>query len=262
MFDKIYEKLEKELKEKKVEMQKIIEQAEQAYKSRETAKKEMKMLKGTAQKEQEEFQVEWNKLGELIEDDKQNKDFINLQQNAKDEQRKQRQKDNVETLEEKEQKLKEKRNETTRQLTKETGSTQANLSKVEDYEDAFKSIKQATSIEDINDLVKEFEEAETNNFSLLRYVESLSTEIKELEDETQAVRSEIQVLRLNYRGPWAAEENNREKILKKLNAELEKTEAETKEYEEQYMETIKTINSLKIGIKSIFDRIGCSQDSV
>lgn len=42
----------------------------------------------------------------------------------------------------------------------------------------------------------------------------------------------------------------------KINEELEKTEKETKEYENQYHDTVKTINQLKIGIKSIFDRIG------
>ena len=33
-----------------------------------------------------------------------------------------------------------------------------------------------------------------------------------------------------------------------------------KEYEGQYIDTMKTINSLKIGIKSIFDRIGCNNE--
>lgn len=33
-------------------------------------------------------------------------------------------------------------------------------------------------------------------------------------------------------------------------------------YEEEYMDTMKTIFSLKIGIKSIFDRIGCNTDQV
>lgn len=57
-------------------------------------------------------------------------------------------------------------------------------------------------------------------------------------------------------------ENNREKILSKLNKELSAAEEETKEYELQYSQTMKTINALKIGISSIFDRIGCSTESV
>lgn len=65
------------------------------------------------------------------------------------------------------------------------------MNKVEDYEEAFKQIKEATNIEDIKQLVEQFEEAETNNFSLLKYVESLSQEIKELDDEIKEIKQEI-----------------------------------------------------------------------
>ena len=50
--------------------------------------------------------------------------------------------------------------------------------------------------------------------------------------------------------------------LNKINEELEKNKKETKEYEEEYQNTVKTINQLKIGIKSIFDRIGCNNETV
>ena len=76
-------------------------------------------------------------------------------------------------------------------MAKETSNIQVNMDKVENHEDAFKSIKEATNIDDINKLVEQFEEAETNNFSLLKYVESLSSEIKELEDEIKRVQGEI-----------------------------------------------------------------------
>ena len=45
------------------------------------------------------------------------------------------------------------------------------LNKVESFEEAFKAIKETTNIENIDELVKMFEEAETKNFSLLKYVE-------------------------------------------------------------------------------------------
>lgn len=65
-----------------------------------------------------------------------------------------------------------------------------------------------------------------------------------LEDEIKKLREEID----KYRGHGVNNENNREKILKKLNDELAQTEAETNEYEKQYQETMKTINALKVGI--------------
>lgn len=80
----------------------------------------------------------------------------------------------------------------------------------------------------------------------------------ELEDEIKRIREEID----KYRGHGVNNENNREKILDKLNKELSATENETKEYDKQYQETMKTINALKIGIQSIFDRIGCNTEVV
>ena len=80
----------------------------------------------------------------------------------------------------------------------------------------------------------------------------------ELEGEIKKIREEID----KYRGHGVNNENNRDKILDKLNKELQDTEAETKEYEKQYSETMKTINALKIGIQSIFDRIGCNTDEI
>lgn len=76
LFDENLEKLEKELKQKKDNcFSKTIEEAEEAYQAREQAKKDMEMLKKEAEKEQYEFQVEWNKLENLIEKDKQLNDY-------------------------------------------------------------------------------------------------------------------------------------------------------------------------------------------
>lgn len=144
-------------------------------------------------------------------------------------------------------------------LHKETTSTMDDMMKVQEYEEAFNSIKEATQINDIDALIEQFEKAENNNFSLLKYVESLSADIKDIDEEIKMVQNEID----KYTKEGSEEiENNRDKQFKKINDELEKTEKETKEYERQYQETIKTINALKIGIKSIFDRIGCNNESV
>ena len=43
----------------------------------------MNDLKKEAEKEQEEFEKEWNKLGKMIEKDKQVKDFIKTQEENK-----------------------------------------------------------------------------------------------------------------------------------------------------------------------------------
>ena len=55
----------------------------------------------------------------------------------------------------------------------------------------------------------------------------LTNEMDELEDEIKRIREEID----KYRGHGVNNENNREKILDKLNKELAATENETKEYD-------------------------------
>lgn len=140
----------------------------------------------------------------------------------------------------------------TKDSTNPMNSYKNELEKIQDYDAGFKSIFEATQIDDIDTLIKEFQKAECNNYSLLTYAETLSSEIKELDDEIKVVESEI----AKYSEDGEEMGNNRDKQFKRINDELEKTEKETKEYERQYQETVKTINQLKIGIKSIFDRIG------
>jgi DNA repair exonuclease SbcCD ATPase subunit len=132
------------------------------------------------------------------------------------------------------------------------------LERIQEYDVGFKSIFEATQINDINTLIEQFEKAENNNYSLLKYAESLSSDIKELDEEVKQVETEIE--KYDEDGGEMVESKRANNL--KINEELEKTEKETKEYESQYKDTVKTINQLKIGIKSIFDRIGCNNESV
>ena len=58
--------------------------------------------------------------------------------------------------------------------------------------------------------------AEDHNYSLYNYVKDLTQEMDELEEEIKKIREEID----KYRGHGVNNENNREKILGKLNKEL------------------------------------------
>ena len=62
------------------------------------------------------------------------------------------------------------------------------LSKMEDN---FRSIKETTSIDNIDELLQMFEDIETRNYSQLKYVDQLSGEIREIEDEIKLVQNEI-----------------------------------------------------------------------
>ena len=57
-------------------------------------------------------------------------------------------------------------------------------------------------------------------------------------------------------------DNNRERIVQRLSAELHEAEEETASYQKQLEETDDIINALKIGVKSIYDKMGCKDELV
>ena len=71
VFDGIYKKLERELHEKKKEMAAIIEDSKNAYQVRDKSSSEMQALRQQAKKDQEQFEKEWERLGKIMEVDRQ-----------------------------------------------------------------------------------------------------------------------------------------------------------------------------------------------
>ncbi len=53
-------------------------------------------------------------------------------------------------------------------------------------------------------------------------------------------------------------DNQRKKILKDLEERLARTEAKAEQYEKKYEAAQKTVSALKVGIQSIFNKIGCN----
>ena len=76
VFEQGYAKLEREMAEKKREMARTIEASNQAYAARDAAQLEMAGLKAQAEREQAEFETEWEELGRMVEHDRRMKAFI------------------------------------------------------------------------------------------------------------------------------------------------------------------------------------------
>jgi len=249
VFDQIYKKLEKELAEKKKEMARIIEISNKAYEARDAAQAEMAALKQQADKEQQEFEQEWKELGKMIEQDRKMKDFM----------KKEREKLSMaehrgEMTVEQEASLKKKVLRGNWGIAKDKASIHASMEKVQSYEEAFAKIQAATGISDIDELVTTFINAEDQNFALFNYVNELNSECEKLEEQIADIKSEIE----KYKGQGLNTDNQRKKILKDLEERLQKTEAKAEQYEKKYEAAMKTVNALKVGIQSIFNKIGCN----
>ena len=250
VFDQIYKKLERELAEKRTEMAEIIDAANEAYGARDQAQEEMARLKKRAEQEQLDFEEEWKQLGSLIEEDRKRKsDFMKRDKGEAGQESR-----GDMTIDE-ENKLKKRVVKGNWGIAKDKAAQQVSLEKVQSYEEAFERIKEATGITEIDDLVSTFIEAEENNFSLFTYVNELNNDIEKLEVQIAEIKSEIE----KYKGQGMNTENQRKKILKDLEDKLEKTEAKSKQYDEKYQAAQKTVNALKVGIQSIFIKIGCDK---
>lgn len=59
---------------------------------------------------------------------------------------------------------------------------------LQSYETAFKKIKEATEIEDIDLLVNKFIEVEDKNFALFNYVNELNNDIEMIQEQINEVR--------------------------------------------------------------------------
>jgi len=249
VYDQIYKKLEKELAEKKKEMARIIEISNKAYEARDASQSEMSALKSQADKEQQDFEQEWKELGKMIEQDRKMKDFM-----KKEREKLSQQEHRGDMTVEQEQSLKKKVLRGNWGIAKDKASIHASMEKVQSYEEAFAKIQAATGISDIDELVTTFINAEDQNFALFNYVNELNGECEKLEEQIADIKAEIE----KYKGQGLNTDNQRKKILQDLEDRLARTEAKAEQYEKKYEAAMKTVNALKAGIQSIFNKIGCN----
>eukprot|EP00347_Sterkiella_histriomuscorum_P017603 403348708 len=280
VFDNIYAKLQSELAKKKDKLMKIIRRAENAFQQKEQAIGELQQLKRDSERQQEEFDRECEKLNQLIQKDRQIRDYIKTKEENKaqqlttanalkstmsvisqgsilDGQRTQRQ-DNLNELTNTEKSLKKQVSQLGWSIARDTANVHLSMAKMQQYEEAFNSIKIGTNLNNIDQLVSEFVDAENLNFSLYNYVKDLTHEMDDLEAEIMSIKQEIE----KFRGHGVNNEKNRDNIVSSLTKELLQTEEELKSIELDYMHTMKTINALKVGIQSIFNKIKVSTDDI
>ena len=237
VFEAIYKKLERELHDKKKEMANVIEISNIAYEARDQAQNEMAALRAQADKEQAAFEAEWRELGKMIEVDRS----------------KPRETPKYED-EEKGRKMKMRASWMSRQEKSSTG----NEERVQTFEEAFTKIQSATGITDIDQLVSNFIEAEDRNFSLFNYVNELHQEQEKMEEVVGEMRSEIE----RHRGQGLSSDHNRKKaILRDLETKVGTAAQKADQFEAKTSAAMRTVNAIKAGISSIFNKIGCNTTS-
>ena len=227
-------------------MANIIEISNQAYEARDQAQMEIAAIQQADAKETQEYDEQMVSLGKQLEEDKRRKDMM-LRDQARE-------------LEEAEEEMrnKSKRGGKWGNAMQEKAQAQASLEKVQSFEEAFNKIKAATGITDIDELVNTFIANEDQNFSLFNYVNEQNNEIEKLEEQMQNLHEEER----KYAQESGEDVNQHKKLLNELAQRLKSTEVSAERFEMKYQDALKTINSLKIGIQSIFNKIGCNSSAM
>ena len=227
VFDGINAKLSGELHEKKKEMAQIIEISNLAYEARDQALNEMSLMRAHADKEQLSFENEWRDLGRLLEQDKKLKEKAQTGGTASKQ------------FDDKDAKKGQVKNNWL--VARDKASQKASVDRVQSFEEAFLQIKNATGIDNIDELVQTFIDAEDQNFSLFNYVNELNNEIEKLDESIAEVRLDIDKCGLpplgrdcfshlfngnnRYKGQGGHSDKQRKKLLKDLEDRLAATEA-------------------------------------
>ncbi len=236
VFESIYRKMEKELRERKQKMAEIIELSNQSYEQRDAYQMEVAAIEQANRKEQEEFEEQMLELGRMLENELK-LPAPGARMQAAD--------------------------------GKSAGSTKGgdakasgtwgghsmsvdnSFERVQNFEEAFNKIKMATGISDVEGLVKTFIKNEDHNFSLFNYVNEQNNEIEKFEEQIQALREEER----KFAQESGDDAHQHKQILKELESKLASTESMSEKYEVRCQDLQRVVESLKRGLQSIFEKL-------
>lgn len=123
--------------------------------------------------------------------------------------------------------------------------------KLNEYQEAFDKIADSTKVKDIDELVKNFIEAEERNFSLSKFVEELTKESEDLDNKITDIKSEIEM----YKNQGLGHDNERKKLQKELEEKIQANEREYQKNLAEYQNSLEKINNIKESIEEIFDLV-------
>ena len=252
VFDDIYEKLQHELEEKKLEMGNVIEVSNKAFEARDRAVHEMARLKTQANKEQAAFESEFAELGKQIEHDRRMKEF--MRHRADDSEARAAEISRQAALAEAENNKKLVKSKWT--FAKDRVSQGITAARVNSYAAAFATIAEFTGESDVEKLVEQFVDAEEENFRLFSYVNQLNSEIEKLEEQIAELTREI----ARHRGEGSAHDAEKARAVRALDERLRRAESRARRYDRKYAAAMRTMAKLKDGAWRVFNKIGCNTE--
>lgn len=193
VFDEIYRKLEKELFDKKLQLNEIIEISNNSYEIRNIYQSEMIELKNNLQSQQLIFGQQWAELAQQIEYDRNIKNYSNNSDSNNCN-------DNLTSTSphsalitshhDIESTLKNKITRNAWHIAKDKANIYLSMEKVQSYEEAFAIIQKYTGLTDIDELVSTFISSENHNFNLFNYVNELTKQYENINEKINTLHRE------------------------------------------------------------------------
>ena len=247
VFKDIFDQLTKDLQEKKRDMETIVKIANSANHDREKAMQELADLIKQAEQEKAEFDKQIAGVNQKILEERAKKE--SLQKKEEEQNRLER--------EYKEEKAKEEEyfKKQSATLTAWGGKDKVEClipeEKLTEYQAAFDKICEECKVDDIDELVKNFIEAEERNFSLTQFVEELTRENEELDAKITGVKAQIE----EYKNQGLGHDNERKRRQKELEERIKASEQEYEAAVREYQQALRKIKSIKESIDEIFSLV-------
>lgn len=268
VFESIYKKMERQLQERKQQMSSIIELSNQSYEQRDAYQMEIAAIEQANRKEEDEFSQQCAELSRMLESELKLPSSMThhhtttgsskLHPHASASATSPKRTDAeilLSSLRSPQSNRPSSPSHATsdralqqKQVSQQPPAQDVSTTRVQNFEEAFNKIKNATGITDIDELVKSFIKNEDHNFSLFNYVSEQNSEIERAEEAIQALKAEER----RFSQESGMDVDSHKLLLKELEVKLESKESAAEKYEDKCKAQMKIIESLKRGIHSIY----------
>jgi len=238
VFDTIFKRLRKDMSHKKREQNLLIEKSALAYDQRDEAEQKMAALKERNAKNLSQYQMEYKELLRQLDHDTSLKSFLL----GKAEERWEQAEEQI-----------QQRKQNFEDRCEANAATTLN-----EYKKAFDDVRKITGATEPDELIEQFVKMEDKNFALFNYVNEVNNQVQKHEDEIKLLDKQISKCYVE------SNELLREKseTIAIESAKLAAAEAEMAKSDSGLKETADVMTQLKNGIKSIFEKIGCSSEAM
>jgi len=262
----IRDKLEKELASKKNQMVQTIVAQQAATDARDKAQRQVEALRQQIAEDIEEFEEEYQLRYEELQDERDAQKTLNMQKlnttkkeapapTSPDKNGEGYTLGNMSTHEEK--KMRGQNNKAYWSIAKKEVDLKRQTERVQTYEEAFAKIQQETGISSIDEMVTAFITAEEENFSLFNMINELNREMETLEVENGDIKAQIEKLKSQQ-----GDGKSRVGMKKYLERQIEVSNEKAVLYKQKLDTALKAVDSMKNGIISIFQKVGCNDEAL